>query len=937
MRAVFTKHFFSPQPVEIGSPSTPAAMEARSIRYDARRHGSVNDFLRHADFAAFKQHFIGLINEVNAFAHCHANQLTPPVTELRLNAIARDLNKFKDHLFDTEEDFFSNHKSLVYSVGFDAVEQLAHLMRDDRITLQRRMDTLINLAPDTTMCAGGCVTGLHNALGMLKTSGRGIIASARRFKQQLVENVALDHSRNHHRYQPGNEVHFANAYINFSADKFGMAARPDPFARYPEGEMTLELLNGFEQSVRQSLQPILMVHAMADDYVGRIKHAVQTDTSGTVTATTPVAMQDIAPGTAPGTIPAEHIAAAQQRIEALQSTTLDAEYGPISLHDLLIESPDGANYQIVKPPTLVAVRLMDRLKKEKLIDFEPIVLAKKVAGGADLLYLDGLMWLNRDAQHEALDITTLCSVLPVDMLTALSRAGTPDPDKYLAIFCDIAATVSVLSRPEPPPPLPAGWLTNFVSVLSEQSGEQHYRLALCLLNLTLRHDAGGALDALLATGFDANTISPNGWPIMTIAAARGCINVLRTLLHRQADIEAGSASGKSPLMMATRVGQINSVKILLDAGAHVDATTNNGKTSLVIAAKYGDAAIADVLLKAGANVNAASHTGETALHYAAKIGHVSLVQRLIDARAHLDAKGSGNLTALMIAAQGGHTSVLLSLIRAHAPLESRADIDQHTALTLASMNGHIEVVAALLAAGAQVSAKVGSGCTALMLAAVSGNNAIVKALVLADADTECRTVDGGCTALMLAAAGGHQATVTLLVNAGADIDSRCQLGNSALVHAVMKQQHATLTVLLEAGASTESRLTDGNYSALMHSAICNDTESLRLLLGAEACIDDVTSTGQTALTLAAQRDNCAAVEMLAVRGAATECLTVDGLTPLMIMAQQKRMAAVSALLSAGANMDAIAPDGRSAREIVQESFVGQDREFLLSIGAVQDA
>lgn len=691
MRAVFTQNFFSPQPVEIGSTTRPTVLTAPSIRYDEQRYGSVDAIMRHADFAAFKQHFIGLIDEVNAFARVHADQVTPPVTEPRLKAIARDLDTFKRHLFDAEQDFFSDQKYLVYGAGFDAFEQLSHLLKSERMTLQRQLDAIINLAPDTTVCAGGCVTGLHNALGTLKTSSRGIVASAHRFKQQLVENVALNHSRDHHRYQPGNEVHYANAYINFSADKLGIAPRPDPFARTAEGEMTLELLNDFEKSVHQSLQPITMVQAMADDYAGRISHVAQSDASDRI-------LEDIA-----GTIPIEEIAAAQQRIEALQTTTLDADYGPISLHDLLIESPNGENYQIVKPPPLVAVRMMDRLKKEKIIDYDPVVLAKAVDGEADLLYLDGLMWLNRKTQHEALDLARLCCVMPQDMLAALSRTGTLDPQNHRTIFFDIAGEVMLFSRDAPRAPLPDGWLKNFAGVWSELSGRQHHHLGIRLLELSLRYDDGGAIDALLDAGLDKDTVAPNGFSITALAAIRGCSNVLRTLLQHGVDIEAGLASGQSPLLTAVFTGQVISVKILLEADACVDAAADNGKTALMIAAQYGNATIAGLLLKAGANVNAATRKGDVALHHAAKRGHANVVQQLIDTGAHLDVKGTGDYTALMIAAEEGHTRVLLALLQAHAPLESCSNIDQHTALTLAALSGHLAAVRALLAAGAQVS------------------------------------------------------------------------------------------------------------------------------------------------------------------------------------------------------------------------------------------
>ncbi len=917
MRAEFTQHFFSPQQTDTLTTTTANVSAPGVIRYDEQRYGAVDAFMRHADFVPFKQQYIRLIDQVIAFAHARADQLTPPVTKPRMQAISSDFETFKHHLFDAEQDFFSSHKYLLYGVGFDAIKQLSHLLKDERIALQRRMDTVLNLAPDTTVCAGGCITGLQKALSMLTTSERGIIASAHRFKQQMVENAALNHSRRHHQYDPGNEVHYANAYLNFSADTLGIAPRLDPFARTAESEMTLELLNEFAQATRHSLRPITMVEAMADDYASRIRQVAQTDAAGTISL--------------------EQIAATQQRIEALQTSILDAEYGPIPMHDVLIELPAGGNYQIIKPPTLVAVRLMDRLKKEKIINFEPIVLAKAVDGGANLLYLDGLIWLKRNAQHEALDLTTLCQTLPLDMLATLSRNDAPDKEKYLAIFCHVAEAVATLHQAESPGALPDGWLKNFVTVLGVTSGASRDELALRLLNLSLRLDDGNAFTALIDVGLDKKAITSAGYSLAGTAVARGCTNVLRALLQAGVDVELGAAVGTSALMVAARSNNIIAVKSLLEAGAQIDAASAEGKTALMIAARRGDAPMVDVLLNAGASVDAAMQTGEGALLLAAKSGRVGVVQRIIDAGAQLDARGTGKLTALMVAAQGGHTGALEALLQAGAPIESRTDFDQHTALTLAALNGHLDAVNVLLAADAQVSSQLVSGHNALMLAAISGNNAIVAALLAAGADTGCRTVEEGRPALMLAAGHGHAATVTLLVNAGADIDSRSLLGNTALMQAVMAGQHAALTVLLAAGAPIESRATFGDYTALMHAAIYGDAESLRLLLEADACVDTMTRTGQTALSLAANEDNTAAVEILVSRGASTECRTVTGFTPLMIMAQRGRITAVAALLTAGASMEALAPDGRTARDILQQVFVGEVRDMLLNTAAMRDA
>ena len=261
MRAVFTPKFFAFQPGDTPIPSLPGGVAPASMRYDEQRYGSVEAFMLHADFAPFKQQYSRLIDDMVAFARDHANQLTPPITALRLQAIATDLATFKSHLFDVEQNFFSNHKTLMYGVGFDTVVELSRLLQDTRIALQRRVDTVINVAPDTTVCAGGCITGLQKGVSVLSTSADGITACTHRFKREMLEYAALAHTRQHHCYHPGNEVHYANAYFNYGADALGVAPRPDPFTRTAEGTITQAMFNKFDQTVRQTLRPVTMTRA----------------------------------------------------------------------------------------------------------------------------------------------------------------------------------------------------------------------------------------------------------------------------------------------------------------------------------------------------------------------------------------------------------------------------------------------------------------------------------------------------------------------------------------------------------------------------------------------------------------------------------------------------------------------------------------------------
>ncbi len=857
----------------------------------------------HADFAHFQQHYTRLIDDMVAFAHEHANQLMPPIIDERLQAITSDLATFKSHLFDTDRNFFSNHKELMYGVGFDTVVQLNELLQDTRIALQRRMDTVINVAPETTVCAGGCITGLQTAVSRLSTSAHGITACAHRFKRQMLDYAALEHTRRRHHYYSGDEVHYANAYFNYGAHRLGVAPRPDPFTGTAESTITQTLFNEFDRSVRETVRPETMIRAMADDYASQISAVAETDDAGNIAA--------------------EKIGATVGRIEALQEAQLNAEFGPIPLHDFLMEMPADGSYRLTKRPTLIAVRLMDRLKKERLIQFEPVVLAKAVDGEADALYLDGLLWLNRKGQHELFDVEMLCRVSPSALLDTLSHDDSIDNKRRVQIFCEIAETIMTLCAAEQlatPHNLPHHWLENFVAVLPQLSGSRKSELESRAMAMVLRFDDGTAMHRLLETGIDKNMQVQSGFSLVSMAAARNWTNVLRVLLQWRVDIEAGADEETSALMIAARTNQSRSLTTLLDAGARVDAVTANGKTALIIAAENGHAQIVRSLLDAGADPHVATKIGDTALHKAAKNGDVDVLRALIKGGARVNAAGDANFTVLMVAAQCGHARAVEFLLAANADSTLCADIDQHTVLTLAALNGHTEVVEALLAAGAPVEARLSTGHTALMLAASFGNTEIIQILLNKKAGIEDKTVKEGYSALMLATIHGHAATVAMLAAAGADRECQSSIGNTPLMEAAIWGNHAVLTALLASGAQLETRSSDDGQTALVQAAFYNETESLRLLLAAGALIDAQTESGQTALALAAHHDNSEAVELLAQCGASTEYRTADGFTPLMVMAQRGRIRAVEALLSASASRDSRAPGGRSAGDMVQDAY-----------------
>jgi uncharacterized protein len=165
--------------------------------------------------------------------------------------------------------------------------------------------------------------------------------------------------------------------------------------------------------------------------------------------------------------------------------------------------------------------------------------------------------------------------------------------------------------------------------------------------IAIREDDPAAVTALLARGFDANSLDPKGmhglyialqegspkvadvlvefpktrveWrtpqdesPLM-MAALKGHAALARKLIQRDADV---NKPGWAPLHYASTGGHLEIMQLLLDHHAFIDAESPNGTTPLMMAAHYGGAAAVKLLLDAGADVRMKNQLGLTALDFA---------------------------------------------------------------------------------------------------------------------------------------------------------------------------------------------------------------------------------------------------------------------------------------------------------------------------------
>lgn len=295
------------------------------------------------------------------------------------------------------------------------------------------------------------------------------------------------------------------------------------------------------------------------------------------------------------------------------------------------------------------------------------------------------------------------------------------------------------------------------------------------------------------------------------AAREGCIDCLRALLDKGADIDLADPDGATALVITLLNRHWDTAKFLIEAGADVDLWDFYGQTPLWVAVdmntlpigrrvelpsmdRHSGEDIVRLLLERGANPNAQLKLrpkyrnipndryrdpmivwGTTPLLRAAKAGDLPVMRLLLEHGALVDLANSQGVTPLMAAAGDGH-------------------IHEPTRGLLRTEDDALACYELLHAAGADVNARTPLG--------------------YADADLKVRTA-ANRTALHAAASRGWNRLVERLVADGAELDVIDSNGLSPIDHALgrfpkefnalLPEQHtATVALLRSLGATAEN-------------------------------------------------------------------------------------------------------------------------------------
>ena len=185
---------------------------------------------------------------------------------------------------------------------------------------------------------------------------------------------------------------------------------------------------------------------------------------------------------------------------------------------------------------------------------------------------------------------------------------------------------------------------------------------------------------------------------------------VRELLEKGADPDfvVNSQLFETPLMLAADRGLLETVKTLISAGANVNAMKANQTTALMLAAGSGHLEVVKALLNVGAELN--FKVGwMNPLMSAVEKGHLEVVKALLNVGADVNITKSekDQTTPLMLAIERGHLEIVKVLLNAGADLNVTKGVFNTTPLMLAIEKGHLEIVKVLLNAGADPNATKG--------------------------------------------------------------------------------------------------------------------------------------------------------------------------------------------------------------------------------------
>ena len=203
------------------------------------------------------------------------------------------------------------------------------------------------------------------------------------------------------------------------------------------------------------------------------------------------------------------------------------------------------------------------------------------------------------------------------------------------------------------------------------------------------------------------TKDSGSWMVVSINKKRA-IDVVSTLLNRNANIETKNKYEETPLHLASNNGHYDIVEELLNHNANINAENMFDNTPLHLASKNGHYDIVKELLKRNANIEATNNEDNTPLHLASENGHYDIVEELLNHNANINAGNMFDKTPLHIVSDtasfdSNYKNITILLLNRNGNIEA-IDENGYTPLHCASYAGNFGIIQELIEHGADINA-----------------------------------------------------------------------------------------------------------------------------------------------------------------------------------------------------------------------------------------
>ncbi|WP_264338859.1 ankyrin repeat domain-containing protein [Wolbachia endosymbiont (group A) of Cheilosia soror] len=463
----------------------------------------------------------------------------------------------------------------------------------------------------------------------------------------------------------------------------------------------------------------------------------------------------------------------------------------------------------------------------------------------------------------------------------------------------------------------------------------------------------GKVRNLLSIGIDINIRDRRGWaPLHYASDNDNKLDTSRAILNLNANIEAKTNVGETPLHIANAYGQLKIIELFIDKRANIEAKTNDGLTPLHVAIQHNNTTpkIIEFLIDKGVNIEAKTKDDQTPLHHAVFKDRLDIVRVLSSRGANIEAKTSDGKTPLDLAIQGNYTDIVGFL--------KQTELDKK--LLTATENGDLSEVKKFVGQGASVNAiEVGIfGRKPVHIAAEKNYKDIIEFLLSKGVSVD-DTSNYGWTPLHYTASKGCLEVAKFLVDKGANINVQNVYGREPIHIAAEHDNKNIIELLLNKGVSVNEVDKDG-WMPLHWASWNGHLNIIEYLVGKGANINTKDRNGkmpldiardkghnnvveylqQTQLSLdkqlftAVQGGNLNEVKDFVVRGASLDTQdSNNGWTPIIYAAQGSEWDAVKFLIAQGAKFNnEITYQGTPLHFAAQEGNSNMV-QFLLDKGA----